>query len=141
MNDPRVPSNFTGLPTETQISMIDAYQNEQNSISGPQIFNIFKPTNFSNSTSGVNITSGQFWAAAKVGGGLALIAGGALTLPEGAPLIALGIPTVADGGASALVEFVLGGDTSAVPPTMNHAAILVIEGAADAYTNKSKDCE
>ena len=141
MEDPRVPSNFASLPIETQSAMIAAYRNEQNSKSDFQLTNIFKPTNFTNNTSSVSITSGQFWAGAKVVGGSALIAGGALTLPEGAALIAFGIPILADGGASSFVEFVLGGDTSDVPPTMNHAAILIIEGAVDAYTNKSKDCE
>jgi hypothetical protein len=70
------------------------------------------------------LTSGQLWAIGKVVGGSGLIIGGAVTLPEGAPLIAAGIPILADGAASSFVEFTLGGDTSAVPPTINHAVLL-----------------
>ena len=46
-----------------------------------------------------------------------------------------------DGAASSFVEFVLDGDTSAVPPTMNHAIYLIIEGAVEADSGSNKSCE
>jgi hypothetical protein len=70
-----------------------------------------------------------------------LIIGGAVTLPEGAPLIAAGIPILADGAVSSFVEFALGGDTSAMPPTINHAVLLILEGAVEGYKNNNQNCE
>jgi hypothetical protein len=63
-------------------------------------------------------SSGKVWAVGKVVGGSGLIIIGTITLPEGAPLVGLGIPILADGAASSFIEFGLKGDTSAVPPTI-----------------------
>lgn len=143
MSDPRVPSNFSNLPRETQAAMINAYRNERRAQSGSQLTNIFTPTSQTgkNNRNFASPTSGQVWAVGKVVAGSGLIIVGTITLPEGAPLIAVGIPILADGSASSFVEFVLNGDTSAVPPTINHAGILIIEGAIEAYTKKDKNCE
>jgi len=46
-----------------------------------------------------------------------LIIGGSLTLPEGAPFIAAGIPMFSEGLALDVVEFDFHGDTSNIPST------------------------
>jgi len=62
-----------------------------------------------------NFTKGQKGALLKTGLGAGLIIGGSLTLPEGAPYIAAGIPMLAEGLTLDAVEFFFHGDTSNVP--------------------------
>jgi RHS repeat-associated protein len=64
-----------------------------------------------------NLTEGQKTALLKTGIGTGLIIGGSLTLPEGAPFIAVGIPMLAEGLTLDLVEFGFHGDTSNIPST------------------------
>jgi RHS repeat-associated protein len=60
-------------------------------------------------------TKGQKNALLKTGLGTGLIIGGAITLPEGTPFIAVGIPMLAEGLALDVVEFGFHGDTSDIP--------------------------
>jgi len=64
-----------------------------------------------------NLTKGQKTALLKTGLGTGLIIGGSLTLPEGAPFIAAGIPMLAEGLTLDVVEFGFHGDTSNIPST------------------------
>ncbi|MDB4265008.1 hypothetical protein N9893_02980, partial [bacterium] len=63
-----------------------------------------------------NLTEGQKNALLKTGIETGLIIGGSLTLPGGAPAIAVvGIPILAEGLTLDLVEFGFHGDTSNIP--------------------------
>ncbi|MFH1884014.1 MAG: RHS repeat-associated core domain-containing protein, partial [Planctomycetota bacterium] len=64
-----------------------------------------------------NLTKGEKTALFKTGLGAGLIIGGSLTLPEGAPFIAVGIPMLAEGLTLDVAEFVFHGDTSNIPST------------------------
>jgi RHS repeat-associated protein len=64
-----------------------------------------------------NLTKGQKGALFKTGLGAGLIIGGSLTLPEGAPFIAVGIPMLAEGLTLDVVEFGFHGDTNDIPST------------------------
>ncbi|NQT70398.1 MAG: hypothetical protein HQ552_12545 [Desulfobacteraceae bacterium] len=64
-----------------------------------------------------NLTKGQKGALFKTGLGAGLIIGGSITMPEGAPFIAVGIPMLAEGLALDVVEFGFHGDTSNIPST------------------------
>ena len=90
MNDPRVPSDFSKLPLKTQAAMINTYRNELKSKSGPQLTNIFKPTDFAlknnNSSSSLN------WG--KIIGGGAIVGLSAVEAGVGGALIAVEIGDV-----------------------------------------------
>jgi hypothetical protein len=62
-----------------------------------------------------NLTKGQETAIVKTLGGSSAILIGALTLPEGAPVLAGGIVVTAEGATLLFTEFALGGDTSDIP--------------------------
>ncbi len=62
-----------------------------------------------------NFTQGQLEAISKIGIGSALITGGTMYLPEGAPAIALGIPILSEGLTLGAVEFIFKCDTSNIP--------------------------
>ena len=72
----------------------------------------------------VNLTKGQKGALLKTGLGAGLIIGGSLTLPEGAPFIAAGIPMFTEGLTLDVVEFGFRGDTSNIPSTWEVFGII-----------------
>jgi len=159
LNNPVNAIDPLGLMSATSAAAIDAIINNPNipheqkieiiksiptNLPDPKanITNIFRPTNFnSNKGHNTDFTSGQVWAAGKVVLGSGLIIAGTVTLPEGVYLIGAGIPILADGAASSFVEFALDGDTSNVPPTMNHAVYLIVEGALEADYGSNNKCE
>ena len=82
-----------------------------------------------------NLTKGQKGALLKTGLGAGLIIGGSLTLPEGAPFIAVGIPMLGEGLTLDVVEFGFHGDTSNIPSTWE-----VVGTVAEQIYNLNNSC-
>jgi len=87
-------------------------------------------------TEAMGITSGRVQAAAYTVSGAGLTTIGTITLPEGAPLIGLGVPLLAEGLVRTGAE-ALGGDTSTIPSWWTILGDIG-EGMYDAYGGCSK---
>jgi len=85
-----------------------------------------------------SLTRGQKTALLKTAAGAGGVIVGAVTLPEGAPLLAASIPVLAHGATQAFVEFMLQGDTSDIP---NDWSIMgqIGEGVVQGWPDRSDD--
>ncbi|MDF1615822.1 RHS repeat-associated core domain-containing protein, partial [Desulfurivibrio dismutans] len=94
------PRTFSDIPHDVKVALIEGFKGANTAIS--------------RASNEFGITRGRVQATIYTASGATLIVIGAITSPEGAPLIAVGVPLLTEGVTRASVE-ALGGDTSSIP--------------------------